>query len=484
MQTPMPNIDEVVELLGLEIDPKSNRNSDTYNVRCPLCGDKKFHMNINRRKNAYYCVLCTGDSKKTGVLDLYGRVRFGTPLIPGTNGKELKSKLLEELGRGGPTASPYNNQRGGRFTPAALPDIPVSKLASDEDLHKTYSVLLRFNVFKLSNEHFRNLVKRGLSKEIIIRNGYRTVPNDFSWVSKYKKFTDIWKRDKLYEVKNKFSRIKRLDDKQLIAGLILADVLLAKGCVLEGIPGIFQMKGYWCVLLEPGMLIPTRNKDGLIVGIQTRKDSGNVRYITLSSKGLPYGPSEGISRTHFPIGNYGPDENTPVILTEGPLKADVASYLYGSPTYFIAVQGVQNTRELPEIFNQLKFFGVTDIQIAFDMDRLCNKNVRKATTSIMKKIKDAGLNMRQKFWDTEFAAKKWAELHELCQKMNVSYDNKSSSVFVQIGSMAAALDEIMVEHSIIHNEDGTEAKNYWSDKTKGIDDYLLSLRQSTAAGSE
>ena len=136
------------------------------------------------------------------------------------------------------------------------------------------------------------------------------------------------------------------------------------------------------------------------------------------------------------------------------------------------------------IFNQLKFFGATDIQIAFDMDRLCNKNVRKATTSIMKKIKDAGLNMRQKFWDTEFAAKKWAELHELCQKMNVSYDNKSSSVFVQIGSMAAALDEIMVEHSIIHNEDGTEAKNYWSDKTKGIDDYLLSLRQSTAAGSE
>ena len=48
MQTPMPNIDEVVELLGLEIDPKSNRNSDTYNVRCPLCGDKKFHMNSHR----------------------------------------------------------------------------------------------------------------------------------------------------------------------------------------------------------------------------------------------------------------------------------------------------------------------------------------------------------------------------------------------------------------------------------------------------
>ena len=104
MSTPMPDIDEVVDLLGLEVDPKSRRDSSSYNVKCPFCRDKKYHMNINRAKNAYYCVLCTGDNKNTGVLDLYGRVRFGTPHIkgngPSANGKELKFKLLNALGRG------------------------------------------------------------------------------------------------------------------------------------------------------------------------------------------------------------------------------------------------------------------------------------------------------------------------------------------------------------------------------------------------
>lgn len=485
MAIPMPTIDEVVELLGLEVDPKSSKNSDTYNVRCPLCRDKKYHMNINRRKNAYYCVLCSGDSKNTGVLDLYGRVRFGTPHIPGNganaNGTELKKKLLNELGRGDAFSSAYINRKN--VTPrTTLPTIPSAKLASDEDLHKAYSSLLRFNIFKLTKAHFNNLVKRGLSKEIILRNGYRSVPDDFSWVRKYQGFMDLWKNEQLYKEKNKFSRIKRLKDEQIIAGLILADVLLSKGCSLEGVPGTFKLKNYWCVLLEPGMLIPTRNREGLIVGIQTRKDSGDVRYLTLSAKGLPYSVTEYISRAHFPIGNYGPDEKVEVLLTEGPLKADVASALYGGPTYFIAIQGVNNTRELPDTFEWLKNFGVQTISMAFDMDRLCNKNVRKSTKSIAKKVLAAGLGVRQKFWDTEYATKKWTELNKLCKSMNVQYDSSSSSVFVQIAYMAEALEEVAYEHSIVKKEDGTETKDYWTDKTKGIDDYLLSLRKSAEAG--
>ena len=207
-----------------------------------------------------------------------------------------------------------------------------------------------------------------------------------------------------------------------------------------------------------------------------------MRYITLSSKDLPYGVSEGISRAHFPLGNYGPDGNVEVLLTEGPLKADVASALYGAPTYFIAIQGVQNTRELPSVFEWLKQFGVKTISMAFDMDRLCNRNVRKATRNINRKIRDAGLSVSQKFWDAEYAAKKWEELHKICTELGVQYDRSSKSIHVQIAMMAEALDQIDAEHSIIHNTDGTETKNYWNDESKGIDDYLLTRKKALEAG--
>ena len=39
-----------------------------------------------------------------------------------------------------------------------------------------------------------------------------------------------------------------------------------------------------------------------------------------------------------------------------------------------------------------------------------------------------------------------------------------------------------IRHSRVKNADGLEEKHYWSDKTKGIDDYLLSIR--TATGGE
>ncbi len=37
---PKIDIREVVNLLGLKVDPKCSINSDTFNVQCPFCRDK------------------------------------------------------------------------------------------------------------------------------------------------------------------------------------------------------------------------------------------------------------------------------------------------------------------------------------------------------------------------------------------------------------------------------------------------------------
>lgn len=471
MDYSMPTIEDVVNLLGLERDPRSKGGTSSFNVKCPLCGDRKYHMNINTRKNVYHCVKCSGDDKNTGVLDLYGRVRFGTPHItgPSGNGKELRKKLMEELGRGD-NLSPAQWAKPKPMMPK-LPEIPECKVADDETLDKVYSLLFRFRQFKLTEEHRANLVKRGLTDEIIKRNGYRSIPNDFSWIDKYPKAKRFWKENQLW--KEKTDWLKRVPDERLIAGMIVATVMQKEGVSLEGVPGTFKLKNVWFWNLEPGMLIPTRNRDGLIVCIQTRLDKGDLRYKTLSAKGLPYAVNEGISRAHFPLGNAGPAANVETLITEGPLKADVASALYGGPSYFIALQGVTNTRELPEIFDWLKICGVSIVNNAFDMDKLCNRNVRKASKGIERKAAAAGLRFQQMCWDTEYAAEKWKELNSLCKGNGVYYKDASRSVFVQIAYMAKALEDVGIQHSYVGEE-----KNYWKDQTKGIDDYLLSRKQS------
>ena len=96
------SIDQVVDLLGLERDPRHGHGRASYNVKCPFCDDKKYHMNINPGKNAYNCVHCQGDKTGGGALDLYGRAALGVELRPGKtkaggNGDFIFAKLCEAL---------------------------------------------------------------------------------------------------------------------------------------------------------------------------------------------------------------------------------------------------------------------------------------------------------------------------------------------------------------------------------------------------
>lgn len=89
-----------------------------------------------------------------------------------------------------------------------------------------------------------------------------------------------------------------------------------------------------------------------------------------------------------------------VNLTEGALKADVASVLSGQP--FIAILGVNNTRDLHDELIFLKSHGCKKINVCFDMDYATNKNVAKALNEVNGLIISIGLTPRKITWDKAY----------------------------------------------------------------------------------
>ena len=473
------DIREVVNLLGLKIDPKDSINADTFNVQCPFCRDRKYHMNINCSKNAYACVLCSKE-KGQGVLDLYSRAVHGVRCItgPGGNSKQIYKELCDRLHY---DVQPVQLKRDGSPRPSESQSRVLR--ADDAVVDRTYKHLLEFRPFRLSELHRKNLCSRGFSHESIERNQYRTVPSDFSWLTQYKSARQIC--EELQAIIKKSKPLKKRSLDELAAGLAVCAYLQGVGCTLEGVPGFFKIGDFWCFNVIPGMLVPTRDIEGRVVALQVRRDkpagwnpkNAFLRYMTVSSKGLPRGATEGISRAHFPLENPPLKPGVQVCVTEGPLKADAAVELmssigYGEPTYFIALHGTMNTKELPGFFKRCKSVGITRIWNAFDMDKTTNVHVADAGKSVWKKANAVGLGVVNKCWDEDYAKVKVRELSLLCAENDVMIPT-TLNPFIDIANMARALEAIDVPHSYRLLPDGTEEKNYWDPETKGIDDFLL-----------
>jgi len=457
-------ISEVVDLLGLERDPKGVRGT-SFNCRCPFCisQEGKYHLNIDVAKNAYRCVKCCTAG---GVLDLYGRIVLNEPYEKGRNGKKLYHQLAIALGEN--RVEPVHKviAKGIEYE-AILP-------AKDSDLHSTYSALLRLPELALSDEHREKLEKRGLSEQSIKDGGYATLPNTYEWINRSP--SSFLRYESVRLLHETDSALKRYTKEQMIAGIIIATRLLNKGERLENIPGFFQLGDIWCFRYDPGMLVPTRNHFGEIVGLQVRKDQGTLRYMTISSKGLDKGVTERISRIHFPINNDPIDKGTIVMLTEGPLKSDVALQLIKEQNpngryAFIAIQGVNNRNGLKTVMKWLKKSGVTTIYNALDMDKITNVNVMKASRQIRNLVEESGLKMAQYLWDEESAVKVYDELKATAQKANIVIPNEGKNMFVNVAKLASTLSSNGVYY-LVRNQ----KIHYWPDRTKGIDDYLVSMQ--------
>lgn len=232
------------------------------------------------------------------------------------------------------------------------------ELASIEVRDHTYRTLL--SLLTLSLAHRGALLARGLTGEQIDFLGYRSLPRDRKAICKK---------------------------------------LLQLGCVLEGVPGFFKDKnGDWTMnFFGTGILIPWRNAKGQIQFLQIRKDKTEafcknckrlmkdgtckltgkevkedatcdsykeygMRYFTLSSPDKECG-SAANTWVHARKG-WLTDDWKEVIITEGALKADVASCISGCN--FLAVAGVTNIGDLPRALRDLYLAGLEKVCICYD----------------------------------------------------------------------------------------------------------------------
>lgn len=192
--------------------------------------------------------------------------------------------------------------------PAPAAPAPSASLASVDQRDAVYRALLA--ACPLSAPHRAQLLARGLSPAALRTAGYG------SWGGGF--------------------------------GRDITAQLLDRGLSLAGVPGFAQdTAGGWWIRAMPGLLIPVRDPAGRIQGCQIRADeAGTRRYRWLSSAGKPAGPSPGSPAHCAGFHDAGPDRW--LWVTEGPLKADVASALLGAPV--IGVTGVTAWRRaLPAI---------------------------------------------------------------------------------------------------------------------------------------
>lgn len=164
--------------------------------------------------------------------------------------------------------------------------------------------------------------------------------------------------------------------------------------LLPGVPGFYlNEKGerkYWSVKAYGGLLIPVRDVAGLILGLLTRSDkSSGGKYLWLSSKRCG-GAGPGCP-THVPL--FSGDKSR-VRITEGALKADVATVLSGTLT--VGLSSVNTWRRATKVLREL---GAKVVAVAFDSDWRTNKQVAGHLVSLIKRLRQRGFEVELELWD-------------------------------------------------------------------------------------
>lgn len=89
-----------------------------------------------------------------------------------------------------------------------------------------------------------------------------------------------------------------------------------------------------------------------------------------------------------------------VVLTEGPMKADVIHALSGLTV--LAVPGVNALQRLEESLTELRAQGVREIKTAFDMDYITNFHVQSAYDKLMALLGRMGFRYGTYVWDSRY----------------------------------------------------------------------------------
>lgn len=321
----------------------------SYDITCPFCGSKR-KFNVNPRKNVARCNKCSGDKG-------YNTVTLHAELT-GLSTKEAYKDLLRL----------WNGLSGEekveiKAKKKAYDEVKEISPAPLEIRDKAYRRLL--SKLDLSTKHHEDLIKRGLTEEEIESGMYKTVP---------------------------------------VCGLHSLALHAIEGLEIkegQGIPGFVDVTDPRKVLLRArknGYFVPVRTKDGLISGMQIRydnlKDTASEKEKETYKKYSWYSSSEkmtgcgvtGCENIHF-AGNWA-DVPKKCCITEGVLKADIASFLSGDP--YIGLVGVNNVSQLSDTLSSLMKGGLESVYIYVDMDYRDKYEVKSALDSIKRKINMSG----------------------------------------------------------------------------------------------
>jgi DNA primase len=146
----------------------------------------------------------------------------------------------------------------------------------------------------------------------------------------------------------------------------------------------------------PGLLVPCRDTNGRILGMQVRRDQpdGGPRYVWLSSRSQ--GGASSAAFAHVPVVRADADRST-VIVTEGPLKADVVTVLDGR--LCVSIPGVSSWRSVLEVLDALR---PSRVLVAFDTDVMTNPTVSAAHDALCSALVANSITCASLRWPSEF----------------------------------------------------------------------------------
>ncbi|HZS10384.1 MAG TPA: DUF3854 domain-containing protein [Blastocatellia bacterium] len=159
---------------------------------------------------------------------------------------------------------------------------------------------------------------------------------------------------------------------------------------LQNVPGFSRQDNKWHLNLtdwHAGFLVPVRDKYGRIQACQIRRDTGQPRYIWLSSAGLSDGASSG-APVHF-ARPWRVASTGEAIITEGSLKSAVISEHLDACA--IGIAGVSSFGDDFGQWLKSQLPQLEHVLIAFDSDWHKNPDVERAMLRLMATIEAAGL---------------------------------------------------------------------------------------------
>lgn len=338
-----------IRLVAKMLWPNRKLRAHDNDFNCPFCGGSG-KLNINYDKGVYRCNKC---GKAGDYMSLYTFMKKVDEKTAQTQINEAWEKMPAE------EKQAFNN----------IEEEEVASPIRCRDF--VYSLCVRRG--NLKPEHLADLRKRGLTDEAIKK--YRIVSFDEEILNNtFLEYLNILSRTKAPKVVR--------------------------------VPGFYRDEtGKIACGPNEGYMIPVVNRDGKISFFQVRHFEGDVKekkYTGFSSRFKPSGVGTSSCENVHYVGFDFSSKTTPKVvnLTEGCLKADIASFFSQKP--FIAILGVNNTHQLADELKYLKEHGTQTINICLDMDYREKREVKRALFKIKEIIKDSGLNIRMVEWPSEY----------------------------------------------------------------------------------